>query len=282
MEKKKDNLKGKKKRKERKEEIKPFYSFLLLISLYLIVQSLALHVGLEFIPMIMAGEVSPVVPEPEKPETSAQIFLYILLMTIVILFLLKFRLGIVIRIFMLLAILMGLSLTLWSFLPYYWPYLTLPLFLLFLWKKENLFLTNAILVLTIAGISGYLGASLHFIPSLLLLLGLSLYDIIAVFGTKHMVTLAKEAQGKIPFFSIPVKKRFLGIGTGDFALPAVFSVSVLQDFSLFHAFFALIGGLIGLISLFFFIIKRERVTLPALPPLAIGLFLGFLVGFLIL
>ena len=145
-----------------------------------------------------------------------------------------------------------------------------------------MYLVNGILVLTIAGMGGYLGASLHFIPALLLLLGLSLYDIIAVFGTKHMVTLAKEAKGNIPMFSIPMKRRFMGMGTGDLAIPSVFSVSVLQDFSMNHALFTVVGGMIGLVSLFIYILKREKVVLPALPPITIGLFLGFLAGWLIL
>jgi presenilin-like A22 family membrane protease len=143
---------------------------------------------------------------------------------------------------------------------------------------------NGILILTMGGISGYLGASLGIVPSLLLLLLLSAYDIIAVFGTKHMVTLAKGAKGKIPMLSVPLKERFLGIGTGDLALPSVFTVSILREYSqnLPLVMITVLGGLIGLISLFFYILKREKVTLPALPPITIGLVIGFLVGLVML
>ncbi len=269
-------------KKEKTSSTKPLYSLLILISLYLMVQGIALNVGLNFIPKIISGEIAPIVEEPESPESSGQIFLYILIMTGVILILLKFKLGIMIRLFMFLAILMGMSITLWSFFPQLWFLLTIPLYLLFLWKRENALLVNVILILTIAGMGGYLGASLHFIPSLLLLLALSIYDIVAVFGTKHMVTLAKGAQGKIPMFSVPIRKKFMGLGTGDLAIPAVFSVSVLQDFSMSHSLLTLLGGLLGLISLFFYIIQREKVVLPALPPITIGLVLGFLVSLVIL
>ena len=268
---------------EKKEKgIKPLYSLLILAAIYLMVQGIALHVGLDFIPKIISGEIAPLVSEPESPQASGQIFLYILVMTGVMLLLLKFKLGIMIKFFMFLAIFTGISLTLWSFFPRGWWIFTLLLYTLFLWKRKNTTLVNVVLILTIAGVGGYLGASLHFIPSLLLLLALSVYDIIAVFGTKHMVTLAKGAPGKIPMFSFPVRNKFMSLGTGDLAMPAVFSVSILQDFSLNHSFFAIAGGLLGLTSLFLYILKREKVVLPALPPITLGLFLGFLLGWIIL
>jgi len=263
--------------------MKTIYSFLILISIYLIVQGISLKIGLNFIPKISSGEIPPAVQEPEKAETSGEIFLYILFITLIFIFLLKLNLGIIIKILMSFAMFTGISITFWSFFPFpFWIALSVLFYLIFILKRENIVISNLALILTIAGIGGYLGASLHFIPSLLLLLILSAYDIIAVFGTKHMVTLATEAKDKIPMFSVPIKERFLGIGTGDLAIPSMFTVSILQDFSFLHSLFTIFGGLIGLISLFLFILKKERVTLPALPPITIGLFLGFLLGFILL
>lgn len=270
------------KKKQKESETSPVRSLLILVGMYLIVQTIALNVGLNFIPKIVSGEIQPAVPEPESPESSGHIFLYILVMTAIILLLLKFKLGIMIKFFMFLAIFMGISLTFWSFFPRWWFLFVLPLYAVFLWKRKNIILVNGVLMLTIAGMGGYLGASLHFLPSLLLLGALSIYDIVAVFGTKHMVTLAKEAKGKIPMFSIPVKRRVMGMGTGDLAIPSVFSVSILQDFSMNHALFTILGGLLGLVSLFLYILKREKVVLPALPPITVGLVLGFFLGAVIL
>lgn len=271
--------------------MKPINSLLILISMYLIAQTISLFVGSNLIPRITTGpEIKPgqipsAVPEPEAPESSGQIFFYILIMTGIMLFFIKFKLSLIIKILMFLALFVGMNITFWAFFgDFFSILLSIIIFLLYLWKRENIILMNCILILTIAGISGYLGASLGILPSLLLLLLLSAYDIIAVFFTKHMVTLAKESKGNIPMFSIPIKERFLGMGTGDLAIPAVFTVSVLRDYSmnLPLVIITVIGGLLGLISLFFYILKKEKVTLPALPPIAIGLVIGFLIGFLVL
>ena len=263
-------------------KVKPVHSLILLIAIYLLVQGIAINIGQNFIPKISSGEIQPAVQNPEAPETSGEIFLYVLFITAIMLMLIKFKFGIVIKILMFFAMFTGMVITLWSFFPEGWFYIVVPFYILFLWKRQNIVVSNAALVLTIAGIGGYLGASLHFIPSLLLLLLLSVYDIVAVFGTKHMVTLATEAKDKIPMFSLPVKERFLSMGTGDLAIPSMFTVSVLQDFSMTHALFTVFGGLVGLMSLFLYILNREKVALPALPPITIGLVIGFLLGFLVL
>lgn len=256
-------------------------SLIFLILIYFFVHGIALNIGLALMPKISSGEIPPAVPEPEKAETSGEIFIYIIFVTFVILLLIKFKLGIFIKFLMLLAIFTGMSITLWSFFPDVWFYILIPLYGVFLLKGKNFIVSNLILILTIAGIGGYLGASLHFIPSLLLLLSLSIYDIVAVFFTKHMVTIATKAKDNVPMFSIPIKERFLSIGTGDLAIPSMFAVSILHEFSLLHSIFAVFGGFLGLSSLFFYILKREKIALPALPPIAIGLVVGFLVSFLL-
>jgi presenilin-like A22 family membrane protease len=76
-------------------------------------------------------------------------------------------------------------------------------------------------------------------------------------------------------FIIPNKGRTVGLGTGDMAIPLVFTVSVLKDYAITNAIATAAGGLIGLLALFLYIQKRKRITLPALPPLAVGLIAGF-------
>lgn len=257
-------------------------SLIFLTLMYFLVHGIALNIGLALMPKISSGEIPPAVQDPEKAETSGEIFLYIILITFVILLLIKFKLGSFIKFLMLLAVFTGMSITLWSFFPDIWFYILIFLYALFILKRRNFIISNGILILTIAGIGGYLGASLHFIPSLLLLLSLSIYDIVAVFFTKHMVAIATKAKDNVPMFSIPVRERFLSIGTGDLAIPSMFVVSILHEFSILHSLFALIGGFIGLLSLFSYILKREKVALPALPPIATGLVVGFLIGFFVL
>ncbi len=255
-------------------------SLVLLISIYLAVQIIGLNVGLELTRQIEASVIPAAVENPESTSSSLQIFLYILLMTGLLLVFIRFKLGIIIQILLFLGIFGGIFIAFWSLFRDYAVILAVILTVLAIWRRKNILLMNFTLIWTIGGIGGYLGASLHFLPSLILLVILSAYDIVAVFWTKHMVTLAKESKDKLPlFFAIPVGKKILGLGTGDFAIPLVFSVSVLGDYGITHAFFTIVGGLIGLISLFFYTSGKKEIALPALPPVAVGLILGFLIGY---
>lgn len=257
-------------------------SLILLISIYLAVQILGLNVGVELTKQIESSVIPAAVENPESASSSVQIFLYILLMTGVLLILIRFRRGFIIKIILFLGIFGGIFLAFWSIFGDYALILAVILFILAIWQRKNILLMNFTLIWTISGIGGYLGASLNFIPSLILLVILSAYDIVAVFWTKHMVTLATNVKDKMPlFFTIPVGKKAIGLGTGDLAIPLVFSVSVLRDYGINHAFFTVAGGLLGLISLFFYISGKRGIALPALPPIATGLILGFLIGLIL-
>jgi len=259
---------------------------LLTLGMYLIVQGLGIWVsggGLwvetGVVEKVSTGEIQPVVENPEKPESSAQIFIYIIFMTIVLLILLKYKFDIIIKIFMFISFLFGLSFTFWNLIGEIGIFIAIILLAIGYWQRKNFVVMNIVLIFTIPGIGSWLGASLSFIPSLILLVGLAIYDIIAVFGTKHMVKLAEGAKGKIPLmFAIPIEERFLGLGTGDFAIPVVFSTSILRDYTFQNSVFAVIGGLFGLVGLFIYIINKKDVALPALPPIAVGMILGFIVS----
>jgi presenilin-like A22 family membrane protease len=77
---------------------------------------------------------------------------------------------------------------------------------------------------------------------------------------------------------VPVGDKMIGLGTGDLAIPLAFTVSVLRDSTVAHAIITSIGGLVGLIILFAYILNKKDIVLPALPPLAAGLIIGYGVG----
>ena len=128
-------------------------------------------------------------------------------------------------------------------------------------KKDNIWVMNTTLVFVIPGIGSLLGASLSIIPALIFLIVLSAYDIIAVFGTKHMVKLANMAnksEKNLPLmFAIPAGDRFLALGTGDMALPVVFTVAMLRDYPIQHSILAAAGGLVGLIAILAYIMNKK-------------------------
>jgi presenilin-like A22 family membrane protease len=264
---------------------------LITVVIYLLVQGLGLWIsagghGVEK-PMDVRVREEPElqlpIEDPEDPYSSLQIFAYILVSTAILLLFIKLKFEKMIKLFINVAILFGLTITLSSFIGDIAILPALILVLLRLWKSENLLLMNLVLILTIPGIGSVLGTQLGPVPSLILLLILAIYDVIAVFGTKHMVTLAESAKDKIPMMiAIPVEDRHLGLGTGDLAIPLVFSVSLLRDYDLTNSVITTIGGCIGLMALFLYTTRKKDVALPALPPIAAGLLLGFGLSLLIL
>lgn len=256
---------------------------ILIILLYVSIQLMGLQIGHELIEKIESGEILPVVEEPENPLTSLTIFVYILIGTGILLLLLKFGLYFIIRIMSFFFLLIGLSFTLWFLFGVIGLLLAAALFILSIWKSKNPAVMNIVLIFTIPGIGALFGSSIAFIPALILILILSAYDLVAVFGTKHMITLAEGAKDKIPLmFAIPFGDRFLGLGTGDLAVPLIFSVSVLRDYSFMNAIITAAGGLIGIALLFVYILNKKECALPALPPICAGLIVGFGVSLMVL
>lgn len=261
--------------------MKEIHPIAYIIILYLIVITLGLYVSTKLIQKIYyetdeTKKIPPAVSNPDAPESSIEIFIYILVMTGFLLLLIKFNFDFIIKALAFIALSGGVLVTLTSIFETIGLLLTIILMALTLWKKQNILLLNLTLILTVAGVGAFLGASLSITPAILLLILLSIYDLIAVFWTKHMVTLAEKAKGKLPFmFLIPQQGRNLGLGTGDLAIPLVFTVSVFKDYAMTNAITTAAGGLVGIILLFLYIQKRKKVTLPALPPLAIGLITGF-------
>jgi len=259
-----------------------YKSLALLASVYLLTVTIGLHVGATFIPLMYppAGEeplIQPVVDDPDSIASSLKIFGYVLIMTAALLLLMKYGLGKIIKLFLGLAFFMGMMMAFVSFIGDYGIILAILLLFLMYYKKDNLFITNITLTFTIAGIGGWFGASLSTFPTaFVLIVVLAVYDFIAVFGTKHMVTIAEGSKDKIPLmYLIPMKDRNLGIGTGDMAMPLTFTVSVFRDYGAGYAIPTAIGGLLGLVWLFFYIQGRDKVVLPALPPITVGLLFGF-------
>lgn len=166
---------------------------------------------------------------------------------------------------------------------------------LWLWRAP-LLLHNVLVILGIAGIASVFG--LRFAPETIVffLIAFSLYDVIAVYKTKHMIRLAKTmlevraifavvAPVKISYFLAPLKnvapgKEFMILGGGDLAFPLMLASSVLPA-ALTHAVivagFAFLGFTASTL-LFFFLGKKP---MPALPPIAALSILGFLITKLI-
>ncbi len=269
-------------------------SILIAVLIYIIIQGTALWIssgghGIEkgVIEKIDKGEIKAITEDPQDPYSGIYLFIMILVATGLLLILLKYELGKIIKIMMISGFMVGLYFT---FSNIFNPAVGLTaaslLTILYVIKKNNIWVMDFVLLFVIPGIGSILGASLSIIPAMIFIIVMSVYDIIAVFGTKHMVklaNLASESEDNIPLmFAIPAEERYLALGTGDMALPVVFTVALLRDYPLEYSLLTAAGGLIGLVFILAYILNKKGLALPALPPIAVGLLSGFIASILIL
>lgn len=157
------------------------------------------------------------------------------------------------------------------------------------------FSQNIVLVVGIAGISASMGLTFSWENVAVVLSLLSVYDIIAVYKTKHMQKMFRGLAKKGAILAIiappnfnnfftkisdvkPEENKFLFLGTGDIALPVFFAVSVLP-FGLMSSISVVFGALAGLFAVhLLFTRQKERRPMPALPPIAAGAIIGFLLS----
>lgn len=169
------------------------------------------------------------------------------------------------------------------------------------------YVVDVIGVLTAAGAAALFGVSLAVLPTLLLLIVLIAYDYIAVYKTKHMLTLAEGVTDlNLPIlFVLPTKLNYSYIrskakikdrnegeretfimGLGDAVMPTILAVSanVFIDapgigFVNFPALGTVIGTLASHAVLMYYVLKGK--PMAGLPFLCTGAIVGFAAGYLI-
>ena len=173
--------------------------------------------------------------------------------------------------------------------------LVLVLILIFLWLKSPCILfQNILVILGIAGASGFLGTKMNPETVVLLLILFSIYDYISVYKTKHMIKMAKEMikEGVILGLILPKKisdfkapsnevvpggKKFFVLGGGDIAFPLILCSALVGE-GLFNSLIVALFSLFGLFfSLWLFFSQRIQKPIPALPPIALFSIIGYLI-----
>lgn len=211
----------------------------------------------------------------EQPFVStAVIIAFILIATILILVLAKFRLGFLWKIWFGLAILLTLSVSFSAFIPTLYAFILaiIATILKLFWK--NYYYHNITEILVYSAIGALFAPALSILIVVLLLIGISIYDFIAVNKTKHMITLAKfqTKQKLFAGFTIPYKKELAILGGGDVVFPLLFA-GVLYPLYGLKVFIISIGALIGLGVLFY--LAKKKTYYPAMPFVTAGCLIGY-------
>jgi presenilin-like A22 family membrane protease len=176
-------------------------------------------------------------------------------------------------------------------------------------KSGEWYIIDAIGLIVGIGVTAILGMSLTILPVIILLIIMAVYDAISVYKTKHMVALAEGvAPLRLPvLFVVPKEKGFtmetvekkgvvrkegqereaFFMGVGDAVIPGLLVVSAtlylpeatapLMTANLWAAAGAMIGGLLGYLVLFRFVMKGKPQA--GLPFLNSGAILGYLAAY---
>lgn len=170
--------------------------------------------------------------------------------------------------------------------------------------RHNLYVHNITEIFIYGGLAAFVVPILNIFSVSIILIFVALYDMYAVWKSKHMITMAKfQTEQKvfaglyIPYkmpefkqtisiksapLKIPVEKkeaRTAILGGGDIAFPLLFSGVVMKTTG--NYFPALLIIVMATLSLaFLFYIGQKGKFYPAIPFIAVGCFLGYALSFL--
>jgi presenilin-like A22 family membrane protease len=172
-----------------------------------------------------------------------------------------------------------------------------------LYRYPEWYVIDSLGILLAAGVASIFGISLAILPVLILLLLLAAYDAIAVYRTKHMITLAEGvlSQRAPILFVVPRRRGYsfikegvaieeeergaFIIGMGDLIMPSILVVSAQVFLKSGGALFTapVLGAMAGSLAGLLFLLRAVGKGKPqaGLPPLNAGTIAGFLLGCLV-
>ncbi len=229
-----------------------------------------------------------------NPISGLYFFLSLMVATAIILILYKFKVNFLIKGWFYLALFSTTFLFFGSFFSFIIAVLLAISAVLIRIFVKSLFVQNLICVCAFAGAGSFFGVTVGVIPSLVIIMLLSVYDIIAVHFTKHMVSLAKSGfktntlmafmyhkkKTKESKRSQKSEKGKIGtevgvLGGGDIIIPMIFSISIFRVFGLWASISSILVSALFL-SFLMFRAKKGKVY-PGLPAVCSGALIGFLI-----
>ncbi len=171
-----------------------------------------------------------------------------------------------------------------------------------LYKHPEWYVVDTVGIVIAAGAASIFGLSLAILPTMVLLVALAVYDAIAVYKTKHMISLADSVVDlRLPVLLVIPKKasysflkqkrlketlekeeerEAMFMGLGDIVMPCILVVSSFRFVgNPIVTFSTLLGGLLGFIILMYFVMKGKPQA--GLPLLNSGAILGYLISYYI-
>jgi presenilin-like A22 family membrane protease len=237
-------------------------------------------------------------PQIEESKSSIFILGAVLIGTVLVLLLVKFRGFRLWKIWFFLSVALCLTISFWAFLSKLgkagqWLAVILAVGLAILKiYKPNFIIHNLSEVFIYGGLAAIFVPIMNLFAAIVLLLLISVYDMIAVWQSKHMVKMAKfQTESKvfaglsIPY-TLPKKDKIKGptvkvheevksaiLGGGDIGFPLLFAGVLMKSFGFLHVLIVPVVASIGLFLLLYFA-KKDRFY-PAMPFLSAACFVGY-------
>jgi presenilin-like A22 family membrane protease len=162
------------------------------------------------------------------------------------------------------------------------------------WVLPRVLIHDLAIMIGIGGIAGVLGLSMTPLVASALLALLSVYDIVSVYRTRHMVALAGRMleSGAVFGFLVPARvsgfwtrrddalkaQSVMMLGSGDIGLPLVLAASAVSQ-SIGASVCIIAGALVGVTAMHWLFSHQYRsAPMAALPPIAVSAILGYAVA----
>ena len=276
---------------------------LVLLALFLSAHLVGLLIVRHYLPEEQQLPLNIQKPQLEEQTSYLPIFLAILLASLLALLLIKFQALGLWKLWFFLSVIFTLTIAFASFLPQLLALGFALILAFFKIIKPNLIIHNFTEIFIYGGLAALFVPVLNLFSVILLLALISLYDMIAVWKTKHMISLAKfQSQSKIfaglylPYekkkYITPLKitptttykeTRYIEkqaiLGGGDIGFPLLFSGVILKYYGLIPA---ITVSVVTTFSLFvIFTLAEKQKFYPAMPFLTAGCLLGYGITYLL-
>ena len=237
---------------------------------YIIIQGLALFVAKRF-----WVEDVVILESGDQPATSFMLFGLVIIATVVVLLLIKFKLSFLLYYFTEYIGLFVISFIMLSAFIHLYAAAFISGIAVVLRYKMGKFKKISVIILAV-GIAALLGVSLDVVPVIAFLVLLSVYDVLAVRKTKHMQVIAEDVfkKGGSQIFTFDTKEETFVLGSADIILPSILVVSAFLNYSAVEALLTSVFALAGLL------LATRQKEAPALPYASLGI-VGFVIGYFI-
>ena len=244
----------------------------------------------------------------EKPQFAEEtsyipIFITIIFATLLALVLIRLKAVKVWKFWFLLSVFMTLTVAFNAFIPEVFAITLAVIFALLKIFKPNVYIHNLTELFIYGGLAAIFVPVLNVFSAIVLLILISIYDFIAVWHTKHMVSMAKfqsstnifagllvpysenkiisKSYKKVPLSNKESKVKISEamLGGGDIGFPLLFSGVILKTYGLHQALIVSFCSALALLVLF--IIAEKKKFYPAMPFITAGCLIGYAIVYFI-